>query len=439
MDEFDQNDEQFTLTGNERLRQILGRVPDNLFFWANTIVALVVVGLVSLLFILKYPRIVNAEITVTGKVPPMELVAKKNGHIEQIFFENDEPVKRGDILAIIESAAQYDDMLYLAELFNHFSTIDEYYFIVDTLRKNLQLGNCQQAYADFIREQHNYKNLIGVGYYPARLDALGKEYAYYTTLIGQLVKNEHTLLSDYQLSQIQFKRDSILERKGVISASVFEASESLMLKKLKDYQSKLEERISIEMKRSSVHQQILQIQLQMKLDYAQAYNLLEQKFDVLKSQVENWKNDYVLEAPIDGQVAYFQVWSAHQNVVEGDVVMSVVPLEKNDTLTGRLRIASFGAGRIKEGNKVLIKFDDYPYLEFGMVIGRLTKVSRVPVMNSYYGEVCIDRLVTTRSVELPFRNKMTGTAEIVAEQQRLIEYLFEPISSALRVQHELKD
>jgi HlyD family secretion protein len=79
---------------------------------------------------------------------------------------------------------------------------------------------------------------------------------------------------------------------------------------------------------------------------------------------------------------------------------------------------------------VNVKFDNYPYVEFGLVKGTVKNVSLVPEDNFYTVEVVFpDGLVTNYNKPLEMQNELTGKAEIIAEDLRLIQRIFNPIRS----------
>ena len=44
-------------------------------------------------------------------------------------------------------------------------------------------------------------------------------------------------------------------------------------------------------------------------------------------------------------------------------------------VNAQIIIPSHGAGKVYEGQEVIIKLDDYPYLEYGSIEGKVTSIS----------------------------------------------------------------
>lgn len=107
----------------------------------------------------------------------------------------------------------------------------------------------------------------------------------------------------------------------------------------------------------------------------------------------------------------------------------VVTADKKDPalLTGNIQLKMNGAGKVKVGQQVNLKFVNYPYLEFGVVKGRVSKIAGVPVSDYYPVEVNLPGgLVTTFGKKLEFEQELKGTAEIVTEDQRLVNRILRP-------------
>lgn len=160
---------------------------------------------------------------------------------------------------------------------------------------------------------------------------------------------------------------------------------------------------------------------------------LLESYENLRSQLSIWEQKYVLRAPIGG-VTFFKFWSDHQFVNVGDEVMTIVP-DQTQAVIGKVQMPVQNSGKVKSGQQVYIRLDNYPYQEFGMLAGTVQSISLVPRNDSYAIEVQLPRgLRTSFDKLLDFRQEMQGSAEIITEELRLLERIFYQIRRILKNQ-----
>ncbi|MGI8638317.1 MAG: hypothetical protein ACR2KZ_23230, partial [Segetibacter sp.] len=82
-------------------------------------------------------------------------------------------------------------------------------------------------------------------------------------------------------------------------------------------------------------------------------------------------------------------------------------------------------GKVKKGEKVLLKFPSYPSQEFGSVTGELDYISAIPADSGYMAKIILPHgLVTSYNKEVQYREGLTARAEIITKNMRLIERLY---------------
>jgi len=129
-------------------------------------------------------------------------------------------------------------------------------------------------------------------------------------------------------------------------------------------------------------------------------------------------------------------WQQNQHINAGEAFLNIVP-EETASITGKILLPAQGAGKVKVGQAVNVKFDGYPHLEFGMVRGRVKNISLVPVATSQGKFTTVEvefpqNLLTNYGKTLDFSQEMSGSAEIITEDLRLIERFFNPIRAVVK-------
>jgi hypothetical protein len=91
----------------------------------------------------------------------------------------------------------------------------------------------------------------------------------------------------------------------------------------------------------------------------------------------------------------------------------------------QLRLPIYGAGKVKKGQKVLVKLDAYPHDEFGFLEGIITEMVPVAIDNYYRANVRLTNgLITNEGKTLPIQPLLQGSAEIMLDDKRLSTRIF---------------
>jgi multidrug resistance efflux pump len=423
---------------SDEVQEILGTPPKWIVRWGITIISLAVGILLAGSYFYKYPDLISSRITVLSENPPVQIVAKSNGKIDQLIVSNNEMVNQGEILAVIENPANYNDayrlLLKLDSIDPYFESPERFQFI--SFDENYSLGQYHSFFSSFVSQLRSYQTFLTFNPYDQRIQSLRKQVADYKVYFDKSRDQISVLRQDYELAFGQFARDSALYRQQLLSESDYEKSRATMLKQKLAYQQAMTELANIQMTMNNLQEQIKEQQILKAENENQLLAVLKERHDNLKNQLVSWEQAFILKTPIEGQVTFTNVWSANQYVTTGDVVFTVVPDEEQNII-GRALVPIAGAGKIEPGQRVNIKLDNYPHMEFGIVEGKINNISKVPVNTEagafYTVEISlVNNLVTNYNRELPFNQEMQGTAEIVTKDRRLIERIVDPIISIAR-------
>lgn len=88
-----------------------------------------------------------------------------------------------------------------------------------------------------------------------------------------------------------------------------------------------------------------------------------------------------------------------------------------------------GSGKVKAGQRVNLRLNNYPDQEFGYVRGEVRSVSPLPTAEGMYVvDIALpDGLTTNYGKMLPLTREMKGSAEIITDDLRLLERLIMPL------------
>jgi len=413
---------------SEEVQEILGATPRWIIRAGISVVLSVVLAIMIGSWFFKYPDIITSRITLTTENPPATLKAMSSGKITHLFYKENTEVQKDSVIAIIENTANYDDVKILKSILD--SNINSKFIIQ---KSSLKLGELQQSYSSFVRLLNDYKNFIELDYYNEKIESVKKQKIDYRIYYNRLWTQRNIQEKELKLAEKQFNRDKTLYNKGVQAKADFEKAEKTYLQQKLSFESSRTALANTQMQINNLDQQILDLKLQKTQEESRQKIAIEEAFENLKSQINKWEQTYLVKTPITGKVTFTQIWSKNQNVQMGEVVATVIP-EKATNIIGKVVIPSQGVGKVKLGQTVNIKFDNFPHMEFGLIRGSIKNISLVPTLSEkgtfYTAEIEIpDTLISNYGRTLEFSQEMTGSAEIITDDIRLLERFFNPIKS----------
>jgi len=157
-----------------------------------------------------------------------------------------------------------------------------------------------------------------------------------------------------------------------------------------------------------------------------------QALNSLRSVIDEWKTQYLVTAPYDGRVVFAGILQENQSLTAGQPLFYIQP--ENTSFFGELMVSQASFGKVEEGQPVQVRFSGYPYHEYGSVFGRVEYFSDFPVQDSlFFAKVSFpEGLVTNYGREITPRNGMTAQAEIITQDMRLLERVYNNITKELR-------
>lgn len=382
-------------------------------------------------FVFHYPDILRSKIVVTTENPPATLVARATGKIERLFVKDKENVEAGDMVALIENPANYFDILQLETLINELQpSFDTLNFTPDVrLKRALQLGPVQEYYSQFLTKFQELQEFTKRNYYLLREELYREQAKNARILYDRMWERKVAIDKEYQIKQRNYERQKKLVAGEVIATTELEKAEADMLSKKSELDGIRSDLAQQQIDISQLTQKIVENEKEYHdLKVQHESNLLE-AFNNMKSASSNWFLTYLLRSPIDGTVSFNKFYAENQNIAEGDRAFTIVP-DDMGTVIGKVELAVRGSGKVEEGQSVNVKFDNYPYMEFGMVKGLVKSVSLVPEDNFYMVEVEFPNgLVTNYDRSLQMQNQLAGEAEIITEDLRLVQRFFNPLKA----------
>jgi multidrug resistance efflux pump len=409
---------------SEEVRDVLSAPPKAIFKFGNTILLGFIIILAAFSYYMKYPDIVRTQVVITTESPPEKLIARTSGKISEIFVADRSQVQPKTALAIIENTANYADILKLKNCIDTISVNGSEFIFPFEKFSVLQLGEVQNSFTLFEKDYIAYdlnRNLKPYSVEKTAQSAETNQLKQRLTLAQQQFKISQ---NELQLKKQELERFRKLYEKGVIATQEWESKSLDYLqseKNVRNISTQLSQmRSSInDLKRSSGNTRISESKDNINL----LRNVL-QSFSQLKKAINDWELMYVLSSSIKGEVSFMQIWVKNQTINSGEQVFTIVPADKKNYIA-KVKAPAQNAGKIKLNQTVNIRLANYPDREFGMIKGKIKSISLTPDIE---GNLLIDvdlpnGIATSYNKKINFQQEMSGTADIVTEDLRLIERL----------------
>jgi len=418
---------------SEEIQELMGFIPNGVVRWGLTVIFIILSGIIVGSFFFKSPEIIIAPMVLTTKNPPVVLLSKSTGKIDRLFVKDGEQVYAGTIIALINNPTNYRDYILMKKglaLNSGSSSWDKQVLAIE-LPEQLTLGELQSSFSSFLKSRNNFRHYLNQNLIPQKIELLKKQIAkqkeYYQTQLRQ----RDIQAKDLSLSEKSFFRDSLLFKKQTTSESEYEKARQTLL-------TKKSATIGFEASLRNTESSILQMQgssVELQMQYEKELAQFRLDLDESKQNQENlvhlWEEKYLVTSPVNGLVTYTSVWSENQEVKAGELIGTVIPSGETSIIAKAI-IPTTGFGKIEIGQKVNIKLAGFPYMEYGMLTGRIRSVSLVPDLKGYVAEVELEKGMTSSYKEnLKFIQQMDGTAEIVTKELRLIYRFINPLRALL--------
>ena len=140
-----------------------------------------------------------------------------------------------------------------------------------------------------------------------------------------------------------------------------------------------------------------------------------------------------MRSPFDGTIFEFPVSKPGEVVQPGQRIAQIAPQNTDVVLKASMPIQD--SGFLKVGMPVKVKFDAYPYQEYGIVEGKVTwvspdsKIQQTPQGNSESFELDIalsQQYVDNGEKRVSLAPGQTADAEVIIRQRRIIDFVIDP-------------
>ncbi|NDJ55751.1 HlyD family efflux transporter periplasmic adaptor subunit [Enterobacteriaceae bacterium 4M9] len=267
----------------------------------------------------------------------------------------------------------------------------------------------------------------------------------------RLLEQQLASLGDIYASRVQqmnlaaekLNKYKMMRKEGYASNSQVEEQETARLEAESRIQDVARQRIDLQQQLTQTLQQIRE----QPINELNQINDIERRIAELKqNMMENEsRRSVVLNAPQKATVASVVV-KRGQIVTTGQTVASLLP--ENTELQARIMVSSRSIGFIRPGQRVVLRYQAYPWQKFGQQFGKVVGVSRVALSpqevaqitgnnqvqeQHYLVKVKLDnQFVKAYGQQVRLQPGSAVEADFLIDKRRLYEWVLEPLYALSR-------
>lgn len=416
----------------EEVQEIIERMPTKFGARITMIVAFIISLIIFFGWKVRYPDVVSGQLTISASQAPLKLVAMGSGKLQLQNVISQDTVTENQIIAILENPANLSDVNSISSVVNDINLpTDSAFELYNSLPREISLGELSTNYFGFLNALKQLADYQHNNVYDQQTAAFQKLLVQQEKVLSVSRTRSKIGMEGQNLYRRFYDRDSVLLLKKAISKAEFDVTKIKSVTSRDQYQSTLRDVANAYEQLSQTESKMQEIAM-LKTEKEQQLHLeLLTACTDFTEKIKAWKQKYLFVCPFNGRVQFLKFWNNNQFVQVGEPVFTIVP--RQEKLYGQVILPATGAGKVKIGQEVIVKFEDYPYLEYGSVKGIVNSISLTTnSIKTAQGDaetylVTInfpEDLTTNFRTKLNVKYEVKGSADIITNDRSLMQRFF---------------
>lgn len=411
---------------SDEVQEILSSVPSWMIRWGITLIFGIMMICIVLAYFIKYPDVIKGTISLTTVTPPSKLVSKTSGEIEGLFVKDNQYVKAGGVLARIKNPLTKEAVDFLENIVlevqlgfqNNFKSPIEF------ANNQTVFGGVQSEYNELVNAVNEYRFSLNTDQYEKRKQNLEKQISNYRRLDEINQRQFKYAEESYVRAEDKYNANKDLYAKNVISKADFFDQEAAFTQAKNELENLRKNNLQNTITLTDYERQLNELEIDFLTKKMNISQTIETRLNNIRNEINNWQAVYLITAPMDGRVNYLMRISENQFVEAGKQLFAIIP-DGVDQYVGYIEVDKLGYGKVEVGQQVKIRLDNFPSAEYGQLKGVVQSISAIPNEDKYLIKVGLTNgLMSTYNKKLIYSPEMTGQADIVTEDLRIVERIF---------------
>lgn len=412
---------------SEEMQEIISYQPHWFIRRGNIIFLVILLALLSVSWAIKYPDTVHTSVRLMAVNAPKMLQPKSGGKLEKIFVSSGDHVTAGQHLAYIENTAGYKDVMNLYNWVKKTEAVigneDNALSKLDPLPVSTALGNVQPAYQDFALVLKETKETLPGGYYHKKINTVQKDLDYLSSLRTDASRQQDIIVKDQEIQKKELEVYEKLAAEKVIAPMELNQYKSRLLAKDQALKQAHAQITNNDIGSLAKRKEIMELQKAM----ADQQHQFIASLHLLNEKIEEWIQQYVIVASETGRLEYTSFLQENQLVQAGQSLFFVQ--QPQSGYYAEMKAGQAGFGKIKNGQRVIIKLDGFPESEYGHIEGRVSLITGLPDgRDSFLIKVELPAgLQTSYNRQISFQNSLSASGQVITENRRLSDRFFSQV------------
>jgi len=409
---------------SELVYDVIGQPPAWPIRWGSTLIFGIMAMGIFMSWVIRYPDTIAGQAQISTTEPPIRVVALRDAQIQELFVADGQTVQEGQHIAETKSLLSSTNILQIKDIIHQTETFVESPktdFVL--LNPNFSLGEMQTDFNNLQKDVKYYTDFLNDNYFVDQIHTLNSQINDYHALNGISRVRKGIKFQNLQKAKERFEAQKALYKDKVISRFDFIQEESNYNEIRQSFEATSEEKLQNSINITANDRQVEQLKFNIRERDRNLKLNIQQSLLNVKNQVKQWEQNNIFAAPISGKLSYLKRIVNKQHIIPKEELFAVVPLDSN--YVAIVNVPTVGYGKVAVGQRVQIRLDNYPPVQFGVLVGRVRKLSYLASEKTYFAEVSLSNgLVTNYLKTLDYHPEMGGIAEIVTEDLSLLERLF---------------
>ena len=403
---------------SEEVQEIITAVPSWILRRGITLIFGILLAIMGVSAFIQYPDVVKTTLKVNSLNAPKGVLVRQTGKIITLLAKEGETIKQNQSLAFMESTANHSDVLKLHEMLVQISQELNSSGVVQTsLLKGLNLGELQGAWQNFYQQYLQFNSAQKDGYYLSKKRYLEQDLKEIGKLKDQIISQRKIQEMEYANVAHEFESYKKLYQKGIVSTSEYKQQENKYLSGQYPLQQTSTSLLNNNVSYASKKKEILDLEHTIQDERAK----FVQSLSNMITETDAWINQYIMRAPVGGKVSYAGIVQENQTVNGNQELFIINPA--NTDFFGEIHIPQYNMGKVKTGQRTLVKMRSFPFEQYGLIRGRVNYISDVAFKDSVFIAKISFEWYENKDAKhkISLKNGMQADAEIITEESSLLQ------------------